>query len=46
MQFPYEASLVGKTIDEYNFEALHTERQLLREQINQLEIELSVLESE
>ena len=42
----YEASLVGKTIDEYNFEELHTERQSLREQINQLEIELSALETE
>ena len=42
----YEASLVGKTIDEYNFEALHAERQSLREQINQLEIELSALETE
>ena len=42
----YEASLVGKTIDEYNFEELHTERQSLREQINQLETELSALETE
>ena len=42
----YEASLVDKTIDEYDFESLHAERQSLREQINQLEIELSALESE
>lgn len=42
----YEASLVGKTIYEYNFEALHAERQLLREQINQLKTELSKLETE
>ena len=42
----YEASLVGKTIDEYNFEELHTERQSLREQINQLQTELSALETE
>ena len=42
----YEASLVDKTIDEYDFETLHAERQSLREQINQLETELSALESE
>ena len=42
----YEASLVDKTIDEYDFETLHSERQSLRQQINQLETELSALESE
>ena len=42
----YEACLVDKTIDEYDFETLHAERQSLRDQINQLETELSVLESE
>lgn len=39
----YEAKLVGETIDEYDFEVLHTERQLLREQINVLETKLSEL---
>lgn len=39
----YEASLVGETINEYDFEVLHTGRQSLREQINTLESELSKL---
>lgn len=39
----YEAKLVGETIDEYDFEVLHAERQLLREQINVLETKLSEL---
>lgn len=42
----YEASLVGESIDEYDFEILHTERQSLREQINVLEEELSELSVE
>lgn len=41
----YEASLVGETIDQYDFEALHNERQSLREQINELETELNALET-
>lgn len=39
----YEASLVGKNVEEYDFELLHTERQALREQINALESELNNL---
>lgn len=42
----YEANLVGETIDQYDFEALHNERQSLREQINELETELNALETE
>ena len=37
----YEASLVGQTVDEYDFETLHNERQSIRNQINVLEKELS-----
>ena len=37
----YEASLVGQTVDEYDFEILHNERQSIRNQINVLEKELS-----
>ena len=41
----YEASLVGEVVEEYDFETLHTERQALREQINQLEMELAGIEN-
>ena len=37
----YEASLVGQTVAEYDFETLHNERQSIRNQINVLEKELS-----
>ena len=40
----YEASLVGKAIDEYDFEALHAERQAIREEINKLEEDLVTLQ--
>lgn len=36
----YEASLVGKKVEEYDLEALHIERQSIREKINALEEEL------
>ena len=39
----YESSLVGKTLEEYDFELLHTERQAIRNKINILEVELSEL---
>ena len=39
----YEASLVGQTVDEYDFESLHKERQSIREQINELETELETI---
>ena len=39
----YEASLVGETLEGYDFEVLHTERQALRDKINALELELSEL---
>ena len=39
----YEASLVDESVDEYDFEALHTERQSIRKQINTLEDELKSL---
>lgn len=39
----YEASLVGEIVEEYDFDALHSERQSLREQINALEAELNDL---
>lgn len=39
----YEASLVGQTVDEYDFETLHNERQSIRKQINELETELETI---
>ena len=42
----YEASLVGESVQEYDFEVLHQERQSLREQINVLETELNELITE
>lgn len=39
----YEASLVGESVDEYDFEVLHQERQAIREQINELETELETI---
>ena len=39
----YESSLVGEVVEEYDFEALHSERQTLRDEINALESELSEL---
>lgn len=39
----YEASLVGQTVDEYDFETLHNERQSIRKQINKLETELETI---
>lgn len=39
----YEASLVGESVQEYDFEVLHQERQYIREQINELETELETI---
>lgn len=39
----YEASLVGESVNEYDFEVLHQERQSIKEQINELENELEFL---
>lgn len=39
----YEASLVGQTVDEYDFESLHKERQTIRDRINELETELETI---
>ena len=39
----YEASLIGETLEGYDFETLHIERQTLRDEINALEVELSEL---
>lgn len=39
----YEATLVGESIDEYDFKVIHQERQLLRNQINDLQEELNNL---
>ena len=39
----YESSLVGEVVEEYDFEALHSERQTLRDEINALKSELSEL---
>lgn len=39
----YESSLVGETVDEYDFETLHNERQSIRKQINELETELETI---
>lgn len=37
----YEASIVGVTIDEYDYTVIHEERQNLRQQINELEDEVN-----
>lgn len=42
----YELFLVGKITDEYDFEQLHKNRQILRNQINSLEEELTGLQME
>lgn len=39
----YESSLVGETVDEYDFETLHNERQSIRKHINELETELETI---
>lgn len=39
----YETSLVGQTVDEYDFETLHNERQSIRKHINELETELETI---
>lgn len=42
----YELMLVGKVTGEYDFEKLHQERQVLRDTINKLEVELKLLMEE
>ena len=40
----YEQSIVGESTDEYDFVALHNERQKIRDEINELEQQLADLE--
>lgn len=42
----YEYSLVGKECEEYNLDEVHTQRQAIRDEINNLEQELATLNSE